>query len=349
MSAEPVIRSIHSAAPIRICDCGGFTDTWFAKTGEIFNIAVEPCVQVQLRQFITGASGQKVAVRLENSGQQYVLGDASPRQDALVNAAVVSASLPANIDLEISIYSAAPSGSSTGTSAAVCVALLAGLERLSGKAMFPHEIARAAHRVETEKLRLQSGIQDQLAAAYGGVNYIEMHGYPDATITRLSICPALRWELESRLAVIYIGQAHNSSKVHEAVIATAEGSSPDSAPLCALRRAAENARDAVLAGDLSALGGAMIANTDAQASLHESIVGEHHRRIIDIARRNGMCGWKVNGAGGDGGSVAILGTENHALLRSTVAEILAAGQNYSALPVRLCESGVRTWEQPRTA
>ncbi len=31
-------RIINSVAPIRICDNGGWTDTWFAGQGRIFNI-----------------------------------------------------------------------------------------------------------------------------------------------------------------------------------------------------------------------------------------------------------------------------------------------------------------------
>ena len=34
------VRIVNSVAPIRICDNGGWTDTWFAKYGKIFNIAV---------------------------------------------------------------------------------------------------------------------------------------------------------------------------------------------------------------------------------------------------------------------------------------------------------------------
>ena len=33
-------RVINAMAPIRICDLGGWTDTWFAETGAVFNIGV---------------------------------------------------------------------------------------------------------------------------------------------------------------------------------------------------------------------------------------------------------------------------------------------------------------------
>ena len=43
------------------------------------------------------------------------------------------------------------------------------------------------------------------------------------------------------------------------------------------------ARDAVLAQDLDAFGQAMIANTEAQGSLHPELVGVDARRVIEMA------------------------------------------------------------------
>ncbi len=77
--------------------------------------------------------------------------------------------------LEITIHSAMPAGASTGTSAAVCVALIGALDALTPGRMTSHEVAYCAHRIETERLRLQSGIQDQLCAAYGALSFIEMY------------------------------------------------------------------------------------------------------------------------------------------------------------------------------
>ena len=40
---------IRSAAPIRLCDQGGWTDTWFAQHGCVFNLAAHPAVDVEIR------------------------------------------------------------------------------------------------------------------------------------------------------------------------------------------------------------------------------------------------------------------------------------------------------------
>ena len=41
-------RSVHATAPIRACDLGGWTDTWFAGHGAVLNVAVTPLVEVRI-------------------------------------------------------------------------------------------------------------------------------------------------------------------------------------------------------------------------------------------------------------------------------------------------------------
>jgi len=69
-------RIINCVAPIRICDNGGWTDTWFAKTGKIVNIGVYPYVQVQVEVFKNDAPTQQIVVFAENYGQRFAVTDA---------------------------------------------------------------------------------------------------------------------------------------------------------------------------------------------------------------------------------------------------------------------------------
>jgi D-glycero-alpha-D-manno-heptose-7-phosphate kinase len=50
----------------------------------------------------------------------------------------------------------------------------------------------------------------------------------------------------------------------------------------------------------------MVANHEAQRSLHHGLVGDAAAQVVEAARRAGAVGWKVNGAGGDGGSLTVL-------------------------------------------
>ena len=45
--------------------------------------------------------------------------------------------------------------------------------------------------------------------------------------------------------------------------------------------------------------------TETQRALHPGLVGPAHERAIEVARRHRASGWKVNGAGGAGGSLTI--------------------------------------------
>ena len=200
----------------------------------------------------------------------------------------------------------------------------------------------AAHAVETVHLGLLSGVQDQLASAFGGANFIEIVDYPRAVVTPLPMADALRLELQRRLALVYL-RPHSSSPVHEKVMRSLEHEGPDCARLEALRAAATKARDALVAGDLAMLGAALSDNTAAQERLHPDLVHADARRVIDIARAHGAAGWKVNGAGGDGGSVAVLTSARPGAKRALMCEVLEDNPSLMPIPIAISRQGLRCW------
>ena len=123
----------------------------------------------------------------------------------LIEAAIDVMDLPKDCIYRINLFSEAPPGASTGTSAAVSVALIGALDAITPGRLTPHEVANLAHRIECEKLGLESGIQDQIASAYGGISFIDMVAYPNSSVSTVQIPNSLWWELEHRLAVVYIG------------------------------------------------------------------------------------------------------------------------------------------------
>ena len=341
---------INSVAPIRICDIGGWTDTWFAGSGRIFNIGVYPYVEVQLAVYPAGHRDQRIVIHAENYGERYALPEGGRTaaggwtRHPLLEAAIEYMRTPASLAFEVTIFSEAPTGASTGTSAAVTVALIGALDCLTPGRLTAHEVALAAQRVETELLGQQCGIQDQLCSAYGGINYIEMHHYPFASVSPLQIPNAAWWELERRLALVYLGRSHHSSQVHEMVIRGLEHAGPDCRQLEDLRLTAPKARDALFDGDFKALGAAMIENTEAQRRLHPALVSAEAERVIEIARQHGASGWKVNGAGGEGGSLTLLCDENAAVKRAMLHAIAQDNPLFSNIPIYLSRYGLRVWK-----
>ncbi len=312
---------------MRICDCGGWTDTWFAEYGSVLNIAVAPYAEARIEVFPASDVEHRVVIRAENFGDEYPLTEETraERRHPLLEAAIDHMPAPDEVAFRVTVFSEAPAGASTGTSAAVLVALVGALDRLTPGRMTPHEIAMTAHYVEHNLLGRQCGIQDQLCSAYGGINFIEMDRFPHATVTQLRLPEETTRELERRLILVYLGSSHSSSDVHEKVIRELEGAGPDCAKLEDLRQTAAQARDALAAGDLEAFGQAMKDNTAAQGRLHPDIIGADARRVIRLAEAEGAAGWKLNGAGGEGGSVTILCGESpqmRRVLKRTIAREL---------------------------
>lgn len=347
-SAHPSpLRIINSVAPIRVCDNGGWTDTWFARHGKIFNIGVYPYVEVQIQVYPRSALEHRVILHAENFGHRYAVSPSNERRawihHPLLEAAINYMGVPTDLSVQISIFSEAPAGCSTGTSAAVSVSLIGALDQLTPGRITPLEAAYAAHHIETEILKYQSGIQDQLCSAYGGINYIEMFDYPYAAVSSILVPNPVWWELERRLSLIFLGRAHSSSSVHEMVIRSLEDEGPECARLEALRRTAERARDAVYAGDFAALGRSMVDNTEAQRNLHPELISADAQRVIEIAKAHGALGWKVNGAGGEGGSLTLLSGSSMSRKRAMLRAIGETNPLYQNIPIYLSRYGLRVW------
>jgi len=341
-----VTRHIIASAPTRICDCGGWTDTWFARRGGVFHIAVEPGTQVEVHATERHAGGVPVTIHAENFGDTYPYSPGTrPRgPHPLLEAAIESVGVSARWHLDVRVRSGMPPGAGVGTSASVCVALVGALMQLAGETVDRRVVADAAQRVETEGLSQQSGVQDQLAAAYGGVNYVDISAYPHARVYPIILPPGISDRLQARLMLVVLGRRHRSTAVHEQVIRDAAETPLAQAALEDLRRAAMVAREAVRSGDLGALGRAMRDNTDAQRRLHPALVSVEAKRLIDLARRHYATGWKVNGAGGEGGSLTILcgmGQADRLALESAIA----ATPGCQVMPVHIAAEGLRVTER----
>jgi D-glycero-alpha-D-manno-heptose-7-phosphate kinase len=333
-------------APIRICDLGGWTDTWFAGSGKILNIAVFPSVEVTVVAGKKRRGQPQVTIFAENYGDVYSI---SRRPHAwtkhpLIEAAFRTFRLPSQLHLDVTIFSQAPAGASTGTSASVSVAILGALDLISSRSLTSHEIANKAHFIESHFLKLQTGIQDQLSAAYGGINFIEMHRYPEAAVSPLPLKDELLWELESRLLLIYLGKPHSSSEVHKMVIRRLEQSAKYRRCLEPLREAAVAGKEALLRADLSSFGEAMRENTAAQKRLHPELLGQRAQKVIDIAVQFGVAGFKLNGAGGAGGSVTLLLKSGAREKYQLIQELQKADPDFRNIPIRLAPHGLRRWE-----
>lgn len=300
-------RTIIARAPVRVCDVGGWTDTWFAQFGHVCSIAVNRYVDVTIDSIPANTTSHTFVIR--NYNQVSTLAEVT-QSHPLIAVALSEITIPDGYDYTITIDANMPPGSSTGTSAALSVALLAALAACNNTRLSAAELAHRAHRLETVHLGQQSGVQDQIGVAYGGANFITITDYPSTTVEHIDVTDTFIAAFNQQHMLFYYGTPHRSSDIHQQVIAriTREQSSVDA--LEPMRLAAIAAAEALRRSDLRAFATTLISNTEAQSQLHPELVSQTAHRIIQIAQHHDAWGWKVNGAGGDGGSISLIASDN---------------------------------------
>ena len=320
------LRIINAVAPIRICDNGGWTDTWFAGHGKIFNIGVYPYAEVQIQVYpydkgSGGRSGRHPCGELRRPLR------ARPEHDRLAEAS--------------------PAGSRDPPD-----------EGARGYGDPPHDLLRGARRrVDGHVRRSQRGARRRARpadarpadAARGRVHGLgdRDRGTGPAVGHPGPACVGLRRDqlhrdvpVSDRVRVAHPGVqrglvgartpagADLPGQVPLLVARARKGDPgagrrrPASPRLEALRTTAERSRDAVYEGDWAALGrGHGGQHRRAGAVCTPNSWAPNAWKIIEIAKEHGALGWKVNGAGGDGGSVAILCGEMSSAKRAMIREL----------------------------
>jgi len=329
---------IESRAANRILDFGGWTDTHFARTGKVVNLAITLFAHVT----VITRDNPGATIHILDYGDRLDVADIIKEQyghkhDLLIAALKV---MPVPCGLDVYITADVPPGCGTGSSAAITVALLKALSVLARRPLAPHELARLAHQIETRELGNECGVQDQIASAYGGLNYICIDPYPHADVSPLPVPDDVRLALENRLLLVYEGRGHLSSDVHRQVI---EGMARPGAKippiLSGLAQCAEEAKAAIITGDLAALADIMNQNNQLQKDLHPNITTDRIEKIEDLARGRGAIGAMINGAGG-GGSISLLCRPG---ARAVVAQALRR-EGFTILPATIARDPAMAWE-----
>lgn len=328
---------INARCPVRVCDIGGWTDTHYYQYGKVTNFAINLYSHVRL----TRNKSDAINIISENLDQDVTIRDYRKIEyDGvldLLKAAVKRMNVQEGID--IFVRSDAPPGCGTGTSASIAVALVGALAKLQGKNLLPFQAARVAHQIETQELGLESGVQDQYAAAYGGICHMDID-YPGVSLARVSIPPSLACMLEARWVLVYLG-SRKSSEMHIDVIKKYQEGDPDTVEAHnTLRDLAEKMVAELQAGNPSGVAEIMNANWAAQQLLHPRITSPAIKHLEKLAIDVGAEGFKVNGAGGGGSAVVMAGPGSEYALKKRLLE-----EKYIHYPCHLNMSGLQIWQE----
>jgi len=119
---------------------------------------------------------------------------------------------------EIVISSDIPAkGSGLGSSSSTVVGLVHILSEMNGVALSKHQLAALAYGIEHDSLKYQGGKQDQYAATFGNLNYIQFNTEGNVAIEPIKISDQNKRKLEDSLILFYTGIQRDSKVLSEKI------------------------------------------------------------------------------------------------------------------------------------
>ncbi len=203
--------------------------------------------------------------------------------------------------LEIASVADVPAGTGMGSSGAFTVALLKGLAHARRTSITPGALAEQACEIEIEMLREPCGKQDPYVAAHGGICAYTFAPDGSVEVEPLELADETLRSLRDHMLLFYSGDARDASVVlTDQDKRTKEGDSEMLENLQRTKEMGHRSRDLLVQGDVFAYADLM----------HEHWLNKRRRspgmansRIDDLymlARRSGVVGGKLVGAGGGG-------------------------------------------------
>jgi D-glycero-alpha-D-manno-heptose-7-phosphate kinase len=203
--------------------------------------------------------------------------------------------------LDLTLATDAPPGSGLGSSSALVVAMLAAVGVAGGARWSPAELAQRAYQVERIDLKIEGGMQDQYAAAFGGLNFMEFHGEEEVTVRPLQVPAETVRELERSLLLAWSGRSRTDDGIlRRQVDGVLGGSARSLESLEAMKALATGMRDALLRGDLADFADGLHEGWRQKRRLASGIATPRLDELYAVGRRAGAAGGKVLGAGGGG-------------------------------------------------
>lgn len=188
-----------------------------------------------------------------------------------------------------------PARSGIGSSSSFTVALLHSLYTLKGQLASKEQLAREAIRVERDILDEAGGLQDQIAASYGGINLVEYGNFMGSRfkVNKLPIATSTIAKLAAHCTLFFIGQARDSNVFAETYRNHAkDGDLSDMFPLVA------QAPNCLMVGDIKGFAAIVTKAWELKRRITKGISGAE--AAYERAMTAGAMGGKLLGAGGGG-------------------------------------------------
>lgn len=336
---------IRSKAPLRLGLAGGGTD--LAPYSDLYGGAVlNATLNLYANTTISPRSDKQIKISLVNSAYTitYKSSPVLPVDGlgALVAGVynrVVSMFTGQPLAFDITVSVDAPPGSGLGSSSTLVVSVLGAFREWLNLPLGEYDIAHLAWEIERVDLGMEGGKQDQYAATFGGVNYMEFNINDKVLVNPLRINPDYLSELSHNTVLYYTGTSRlSSSIISEQVKHVRSDSKPQLEAMHRLKEQALNMKEALLTGDIDRMGRILDFGWQHKKLMAGGITNPEIDSIYDDAIKSGATGGKISGAGGGGYMILYC----PGLTRHRVENSLKKYRGRIE-PFEFINTGLRTW------
>ena len=239
-------------------------------------------------------------------------------------------------DIEINLAADLPAYSGLGSSSSFTVGLIHSLLAHQGKFVSQSELAYRAIRMERRILEEHVGCQDQVLAAYGGLNVIQFYGEDNIVVNRIPLGRARLQELDDSLLLFFTGftrRAHDMEKNKLQRLSQNHGNLEK-----ILKHVDEGYSILSGNGSLSAFGDLLHLTWMEKRGLDPGVSNERIDHMYEIARQAGALGGKLLGAGGGGFMLFFVPQERQARVRACLADYVEVPFHMNAPGSRIIHS-----------
>ncbi len=204
--------------------------------------------------------------------------------------------------LEIASVADVPAGTGMGSSGSFTVALLKALSLAKRRATTPGDLAEQACEIEIDILGEPVGKQDQYVAAHGGVCSYTFHRDGTVTVAPLELTEQTVASLRNNMLLFYTGASRSASSIlADQVARTTSGDSRDDRQPAQHQGDGAPVRRAARLRRSRRVRRAACTSTGRSSAVRSPGMSDPHiDDLYTLARRSGVVGGKLVGAGGGG-------------------------------------------------
>jgi D-glycero-alpha-D-manno-heptose-7-phosphate kinase len=205
------------------------------------------------------------------------------------------------LSFRIASHVDAPAGSGLGTSSTLAVSILGAFVEWFKLPLGEYDIAHLAYQIEREDLKMAGGKQDQYAATFGGINFMEFYKDDKVIVNPLRIRQRFQDELAHNLVLYYTKTSRKSAHIIEAQ--TKNVLEKNEVSIEAMHRLKEQSvwmKEAILKGEIDEMGKILDFGWKFKKQMTKGITNTLLDEIYEAAIAAGATGGKVSGAGGGG-------------------------------------------------